>query len=196
MHQRKLHQWILVAILVVGIIGIVLSGTFLLLRWPALLSAQKERLDNPYINNHYSGWKEVCFFRSHQFSMPGEWRVDLRDDSIYAVIQGNAVIAYVGELGKDSLYTDTSDFCSAVLSCESVVSPYEDAMKGEHFGNGCAAYRITAVDHQQHSEHYYYLFSERRGSKCGIVFCNGVLPSEELLEYVIAVAYSYSFQNP
>ena len=191
MRHCKWLRWPFAVLLAVVWIGILLCGTVLLLWQPALQKAQKKRLDNPYINRDYVGWTEVRLFEAHGFKLPGEWRVEMQDDSTYVISHADEVVAYAGKLGGGASYADTSDFCAAVVESEAIAS-YEDAVRGEHFGNGCRAYRIAATDRQNHSEQYYYLDADLTAGRCGMIFLDAAMDQKELLDYVIAIAWSYT----
>ena len=180
--------------------GIVLVSLVVFLHFfPSLLvlsirNAQITRLNNPYVNSKYPSWRKEVFFETNEFLIPPVWDITVIDNSLYLISENGVNIAYVGKLGDGSRYRNTDEFCSAVIGSERIESPYEDAVYGEHFGNGCNAYQITAVNHQEQFDKYYYLLTKMDSNECAILFLNNSTNKESLLDYVIAIGYSYSFK--
>lgn len=139
-------KWIIPAIIAVVLVVIVSLIAF----FPAMLingmaKEQVKRLDNSYINSNYQGWNEVTFFDEHHFLLPDTWHIESIDDATYCIYGDDArVIAFVGELGKDAPYRDTDAFCASMFKSVEIVSRTE-LHEGEHFGNGCNAYRQQRV---------------------------------------------------
>ena len=162
-------------------------------------NARVKRMNNPYVNSDYDGWERVAFFETHTFALPESWYAVQLDDSTYALYQDDTVIAYVGKLGGDSKYAETSFFCEAMVESEEIASPYEQAGT-DNYGNGCYSYHLTVTKSNSEQEKYYYLFADRFGSDrmsgdCGMLFLNDAIDQAALFDYVIAIAYSYEWHN-
>lgn len=181
-------KWFAITFLCLLFIAIILFSIYTVF---PLQKAQIKRLNNPYINSDYSKWKENVFFEQYRFSMPSEWIVETQDEDTYLIMNNASIIAVVGKLGSNSRYLGSNDFCSAVIQSKNVETPYEDAVKGEHFGNGCDAYRITVMNSQHFYEQHYYLLTEYPTNRCAVLFCSDSLSSNEQLDYAVAMGYSY-----
>ena len=156
-------------------------------------NARKSRMDNPYVNSNYAGWNRVAFFEKYSFELPEFWYSVQLDDSTYALYQDETVIAYFGRLGGDSKYDETADFCAAMVGSVEIASPYEHAGT-ENYGNGCYASLITVTYKNTEQEKYYYLDSNTIEDDFGMLFLNDGIDQSELLDFVVAIGYSYELR--
>lgn len=193
--NKKFKSYLLIISIIVVALIILCLHFFPKILVTGAQNAQLKRLNNPYIGKEYSGWKKVKFFDSDEFSIPPEWDISAIDNSTYSMLKDGIVIAYVGKLGNDTKYSDTNVFCSSIAEIQSVESPYLDAIHGEHFGNGCNAYKITAMNRKKLPEQYYYLITGHHLNECAVLFLNDLYDCDELLDYVIAICYSYEFHQ-
>lgn len=186
MKKRKLvpvFAWIFVGIIVTAILVVL---HFPLILGSASINAQEGRLDNPYINDGYADWREETFFDGHCFSLPGSWHIAPCNDFAFAVYMDDDIIAYVWEFGEGSDYAEAEDFCAAALNIAETDMSFEP-FGSEFFGNGCYTYMIDVSA----KEEYYCLLADTTERRCGVVFLNDSIEQDALLDYVIAIGYSY-----
>ena len=188
------------------ILGVVLLAfiLFMVFIYPTLVLMAEHKgvlkqLDNPYINDNFSEWKEVELDSSARISVPREWSVEQDGESI--VIKRDGVIiaqglryglaSTVNHEGAVNTENKLNDFLARMVSFPISDIKYED-LTVRHLGTGASYLKATYFGtdgeeetHYQmqisfgHLHRYYFDFGEISGN------------SDTLLQQIVAMAYSY-----
>lgn len=155
----------------------------------------QSHIENPYVDEGFSGWKEVYFEERVQFKIPNDWNVQSENGVFTIVDSSGSIWAYGATVGKTNCtFKHDSQFLQQVRSVQPTKIEYEP------FLGSCdmeESYFIQAiVQHEQGVENIY----------CPIFFINTdsdflLLISEDLAEnssafdIAEAMMFSYAFDR-
>jgi len=115
MKKRKLLFKIIVLVLSIVCVGFsAVYGFFYFVLGTEWLFVKLE-IDNPYVNNRYSGWKDVLVDELGSFSIPEEWSLS-EADGIYTITDASGQVwAHGAVVGDKYSFSNYEEFVIKIL---------------------------------------------------------------------------------
>lgn len=190
----------------IGVVLVVILAfiLFLAIIYPALLLAAEQKsvlkqLDNPYINDNFSGWKEVELDSSARISVPQVWNVEPDGESIVIICDGD-IIAQGLRYGPTSTVNhedavnaenNLNNFLVRMASFPISDIKYE-YLTVLHLGNGADYLKATYYGTSGEEEtHYQLQISAGYLYKYYFDFGNVSKTTDARFQQIVAMAYSY-----
>lgn len=190
-------------VLVILGIGLLVAGTFpfiygyAVLRWTD--GQVRSKLNNPYIDNDYVGWKQVTMESGTRFRIPEDWKLTW-EGTRFSLMSENGIVARGARIEKprEDDHNDRERFHEESYTEEIRLYPFpvvdysaEELTTG-NLGSGAQYYAITCTGENGEQEtHYLLCFPYDR--TYDYFFDFGILegPQDPVLDYITAMAYSY-----
>ncbi len=168
-----------VASVIGGFCAIAFEGTFI--KWD---------IDNPYIDNHYKGWKEVTAASNYTFKIPENWTLE-EDDGVYKIVDAAGDIWGYGATYEK--YVELFDLVSAAVGNQ----PENISRYGQLKVSMRRSYLDKMVlSYEDRTEVYSYMsLSEAFGEGIRFVIFADVSSNAEQYNIAEAIVYSFVFQD-
>ncbi len=199
-HSKTIIISVLIAllILVLAFPVIYFTGVF---RWTD--KTVREKLNNPYIDGDYAGWRKVKLEGAATLLIPNEWELII-DRNNTSIMEGDRIIAKGFRVQRhesgdsDSLKKETEEW----LTKEALFYPFDiverdvSSLTVTNMGNAADYMAVICIGANGEKETHYTISLDHAG-KYRYCFDFGVMDGVEdpLFDYIEAIAYSYKSED-
>lgn len=185
----------------VAVVGIILLNIFRILTILFFAFGLEDKytkwyIQNPYVNSHFTGWREIVLYDTNTVMIPNEWSfADENCDGIFSITDGEGKLWATGTLfgTEGDVFEDYSEFVASLTAIQ------PESVTIESY-NGFVAMnasmiKVLTAQYSDGVNTYYCLELHRPGTNFLFILYSDISQSPSDYDIAEAIIYSFAYET-